>query len=234
MNKKKIAICISGGIKFHQKGLATIEKISSMHDVKVFIHTWNVKDISSYDKNSWHGSLANHGNVSKISDVLQEFPIERIVIDDFETKKIHFENLLKECSPNLIFRDRKDIGIISMFYSIWKSHQVKNEVVAETGETFDCVIRMRFDSDLKSLENFNVDNLENGNVHIPVGQDWNGLNDQFAYGTSDSMNIYSSLILNFRSFRNITYNPEVLLKHYLRAAKINVIRQNITVNINNT
>lgn len=234
MSKKKIAVCISGGIKFHEKGLATIQKLSSIHDVKVFIHTWNIKDVSIYDKNSWHGSLVSRGNVSKISDVLEQYPVERIIIDDFETKRIHFENLLKECSSNLIFTDRKDIGILSMFYSIWKSNQIKNDANSEIGEAFDCVIRMRFDSDLKSIENFDISNLQDNNVCIPAGQDWNGLNDQFAYGTTNAMNVYSSLILNFRNFRNCNYNPEVLLKNYLRAAKINVLRQNITVNINNT
>lgn len=234
MSRKKIAICISGGIKFHEKGLSTIQKLSSVHDVKVFIHTWNIKDISLYDKNSWHGSLVSRGNVSKISDVLEQYPVERIVIDDFEAKKMLFENMLKECSSNFIFTDRKDIGIISMFYSIWKSNQIKNDFMTETGTVSDVVIRMRFDSDLVSLDNFNVDNLLDNEIHIPVGQDWNGLNDQFAYGNPNAMNAYSSLIVNFRKFRNTNYNPEVLLKHYLRAANLNIIRQNIEVKINNT
>lgn len=233
MTRKKIAVCISGGIKFHEKGLATIQKLSSIHNVKVFIHTWNIKDISSFDKNGWSGSFVNRGNVSKISDILEQYPVERIIVDDFETKKIKLDELLKHCSGNLIFTDRKDLGILSMFYSIWQSNKVKNDFTNENGDKFDCVIRMRFDSDLVNIENFDIDHLEDGKIYIPKGQDWNGINDQFAYGKNEAMNVYTNLILNVQNFRNIIYNPEVFLKFYLQNTGLKIVRPLIKVAINN-
>ena len=42
----KVAICISGGIKFPEKSLESLKKISPKES-QVFIHTWNITDKTS-------------------------------------------------------------------------------------------------------------------------------------------------------------------------------------------
>jgi len=55
---------------------------------------------------------------------------------------------------------------------------------------FDCVIRMRFDSDFEG-KTLDVSKCSDG-LYIPEGEDWlGGINDQFALGSSESMDIYS-------------------------------------------
>jgi hypothetical protein len=98
-------------------------------------------------------------------------------------------------------------------------------------EHFDVVIRMRFDSDIQNPESIFSEDL-GGNICIPEGSNWNGINDQFAYGSIDTMNVYSSLFLNLNHLRKTPYYPEALLKNYLALTNLPVKRTSLVVKIN--
>ena len=119
-----------------------------------------------------------------------------------------------------------------MLYSIWKSNQLKKDYENENNIVFDRVIRMRFDSDFEGKE-LNLKKLPEC-LNIPKGEDWcGGVNDQFALGTSQLMDIYSDLYNNLTNMGAIDYHPESILRDYLNSMQIKLNRFPFNVIINN-
>ena len=229
---KKVAVCLSGGVKFLEKGLNSIKQLSDIHDVKVFGHTWKINDKEDFGKNSWTGfQTSKESPNDSLLKLILECQFERIIIDNFEEKKPLFEKLFQ--SIGFSITDRKDVGPLSMFYSIHESNRIRIEFEKETGRIADVIIRMRYDSNIINPEQLDLNSVEEDVLYIPEGQNWNGINDQFAYGSNHVMNIYASLILNLKQFTGKLYNPEAMLKHYLTLANVKIQRPNITVKINN-
>jgi hypothetical protein len=69
-------------------------------------------------------------------------------------------------------------------------------------------------------------NVSINNILIPNGNDWSGLNDQFALGNYSVMyeylNLYENLINLLESGCKV--HPETILKRYLEIKKIKVVR----------
>ena len=218
----KFAVCLSGYPKFIDKSLQSINKIKNYGDVKIFIHTWNISDIEKFKYTCWSPNL-DKNPISLINDL---FNPESILIENFENNKYYLENILN--SHMFTKFARRDIGLISMYYSIFKSNQLKFEYEQKSKINFDCCIRMRFDSDIK--DDFNIKNYDLNLLNIPQGKDWGGINDQFAFGNSALMDKYSNVIYGIVGD---TYHPETILMNYLNANKINPARINLNVGINN-
>lgn len=252
IEKKKAAICLSGGIKNGEKCLESIQKLSSYFDTKVFIHTWKIDDVQGFLKDSWSG-IEKESNV-ELKDILCALNVETLKLERFETKRDIFFSLFEK--HEFIKTDAKPVGPISMYYSIFQANQILMNHIQLTKENFDVVIRMRFDSDIRNPEvifeevssdksvtipvsdpvglkgNVGTPGVLDQRVYIPEGSDWNGINDQFAYGSVESMNVYSSLFLNLNHLRKTAYYPEALLRNYLTLAKLPVKRTNLVVKIN--
>jgi hypothetical protein len=227
----KIAICISGGIRYPEIGLRSIQNIFPNNDIKIFIHTWKVSNIEDYTK-TIHG--IQYKEIHKIVDnnleIVNLYPYTNLLIEDYSEKKIKFEKIFN--SLNFSEYVRNDIGPISMHYSIHKSNSLKKQYEIENNFIFDCVIRMRFDSDFEEKV-LNVSNYKNG-LYIPEGEDWSGgINDQFSLGSSSSMDIYSDFINHLSELQGCLYHPEFLLKIYLEKQSINMHRFDFPVRINN-
>jgi hypothetical protein len=211
----KVAVCISGGIKFPEKSLDSLSKIYPNEYKKIFIHTWKITDIISYNSSSNSG----HGNLSDLN-ILPCYNAENILIEDYNEKKSLFEKIYdnlevnEDLSYENFYRSRNDIGIISMFYSIFKSNELKCEYEKNNNIIFDKVIRMRFDSDF-----LGKDLILNSNksIQIPDEKDWGGLNDQFAIAPSKEMDYYANIFNEFKSlrFKDKLYNPEFILKEHI-------------------
>ena len=76
-------------------------------------------------------------------------------------------------------------------------------------------------------------NIIPGKVYIPSGCDYGGVNDQFAFGDYDSMQVYCSLYDHYSKYFNegLTFHPESYLHHHLVANGIEIIRIPQTNNI---
>jgi hypothetical protein len=238
-----IAVCISGGIKYPEKSLKSLKNIFPNENIKVFIHTWKINDRKTYLKNTkitreeeliLYVETEKTEQLKKILyetsydrlDILKKYNYQDVLIENFDEKAIIFKNLFD--SLNFISYERNDIGFISMFYSIYKCNELKIKYENENNMKFDKVIRMRFDSDFmgkKLLVNELVDDLV-----IPNGPDWEGLNDQFAVGSSESIDYYSNLYNNFASLQHISFQPEKLLKEYMANMEIKRIDFDIAIN----
>ena len=215
----KIAVCFSGAVRNPEIGLKSLSLIFPNDDVKVFGHTWiNLNNEKDYVNPTFESSEEN------ILSSIQKFDFDSLLIEDYQSKKIHFQKMydyfkfkIWDASP------RTDLGIISMFYSIYQSNSLKRKYELENSIKFDKVIRIRFDSDFEN-KNLNLESIH-GNLCIPSGNDWcEGLNDQFAIGFSEEMDIYCDLYNSFHLIKHIPYHPESMLKEYLKIRNINVDR----------
>lgn len=235
----KIAVCVSGGVRYPHLGLKSIQKIFPNHYVKVFIHTWKIKDTDSFLKSL---SGIKYKEVDKIVNInysyLEEYPYEKLVLENYDDCKVRFQKLLDELKfvPSTDEEDtepRSDIGPISMHYSIYNANKLKKEYEEENNIIFDWVIRMRTDSDFR-YDILDLNSLTH-DLNIPSGEDWinNGINDQFAIGRSHVMDYYSNLYKNFYTVQTTKYYPERMLLEHLKNNKLIPNRIDFPVRINN-
>ena len=234
----KIAVCISGGVRYPHFGLQSISKIIPNEYIKVFIHTWKIADKNSFLKTV---SGLEYKEVDKTIEtdlsLLERYNYEKLLIENYEDKERKF----KELFANLKFvpatdpedRARTDVGPISMHYSIYKANELKSEYEKENNIIFDWVIRMRTDSDFR-YDALDM-NLLSEQLNIPSGEDWalNSINDQFAIGTSHAMNLYSSFYNNLHYTQSSKYYPETILFSHLKNMNLDINRIDFPVRINN-
>lgn len=233
----KIAVCISGGVRYPHLGLKSIQKIIPNEYLKVFIHTWKINDRDSFLK-TLHG--VQHKEQDKTVETnlscLENYNYETLLIENYETCEQRFNNLfsnLKFAPQDLEDQVRNDVGPISMHYSIFKANELKKKYETKNHITFDWVIRMRTDSDFR-YDFLDMSSL-NSSLNIPAGEDWfdGAINDQFAIGTSAAMDIYSNLYYSFNNIQSSKYHPETMLCHYLKSMNVEINRIDFPVRINN-
>jgi len=234
----KVAICLSGGVRYPHIGLESIKNIFPNSFVKIFIHTWQISNREDFLKTVAGLQYKEEDKIVETQlDFLERYNYEKILVEEYEPKKNDFQRIYD--SLNLLpFQDggciipRYDIGPISMHYSIHKSNQLKTNYEKENNILFDKVIRMRFDSDFEGKQLY-LNNLPNC-LNIPEGEDWcDGINDQFALGSSSSMDIYSDFYNHMNQIHNVPYHPETMLRKYLEMRNIFVNRFDFPVRINN-
>ena len=233
----KIAVCISGGVRYPHLGISSIQKIIPNEYLKVFIHTWKITNKNSF-LNTLHGIQYKEEDkiVETNLSLLENYNYETLLIENYETCEGRFKNLfssLKFAPQDLQDQVRTDVGPISMHYSIFKANELKRRYEIENNITFDWVIRMRTDSDFRH-DSLDMRSL-NHNLNVPAGEDWfdGAINDQFAIGTSDAMDVYSNLYNNLHTLQSSKYHPETMLFHYLKNMNLTINRIDFPVRINN-
>lgn len=234
-NKLKVCLCISGGIKWAEKIKNTIEMLKTKYDLYITIHTWQVNDGSIFGANCWSGNHTYYSEPKQLEQYLTDLTDVpeghlAIKIESFEDKFKEFQIIKDSVESDRSYRPNNDVGIVSMYYSIWQAQKLANEMSIDVN--FDWVIRARFDS---SCQNINLEDYDNSRLHIPDGNDYTGANDQFAFGNMEMMNLYSALYPNFvktlESCRR--YHPETMLLAYLNnCGQTNVCRPHLHVAIN--
>lgn len=234
----KIAVCISGGVRYPHLGLKSISKIFPNEYVKVFIHTWKIKDRNSFLKSVCG---LEHKEQDKIVETdisfLENYNYEKLLIENYEECEKKFNkiysslNFVPATDPG--DEPRTDVGPISMHYSIHQANNLKKEYEKENNIVFDWVIRMRTDSDFR-YDLLDLTSLS-ADLNIPSGEDWSdiGINDQFAIGKSYAMDFYSNLYHNFYYTQSSKYYPERMLLMYLKSINLNANRIDFPVRINN-
>ena len=235
----KIAVCLSGSIRYPHIGLKSIENIFPNDDVKIFIHTWKITNREDFLKTIFGLEFKEYDNTVETQfDFLEKYNYEKLLIENYESKKCKFQeiynslDLLPFGSEEGCIKPRYDIGPISMHYSINMCNTLKQKYEKENNLVFDTVIRMRFDSD---FENKILDLKEYPDcLNIPEHEDWcGGINDQFAFGPSKVMDIYSNFYNEINEIKDVQYHPESMLLKYFNMKQITPNRCNFRVRINN-
>jgi hypothetical protein len=234
----KIAVCISGGVRYPHFGLKSIQKIIPNEYVKVFIHTWKIKDKDAFLKTiSGLEYKEEDKTVETNLSFLDNYNYEKLLIENYEDCEKRFKRLYDSLkfAPATDPKDqqRTDVGPISMHYSIHKANELKKEYERDNNMIFDWVIRMRTDSDF-CYDVLDINSLSE-ELNIPSGEDWaeNSINDQFAIGTSSSMDLYSSFYENIHYTQSCKYYPETMLYLHLNNMNLTANRMDFPVRINN-
>jgi len=226
-----IAICVSGSIRYPELGLKSINKIIPKN-AKIFIHTW--KNVKSGKFLKTIHRLKEKEGIKEMIDTdfnLLQYPYEKLQVDDFDIVYEDVRSLYCNLKFNSYFRD--DIGVLSMYYSIYQANKLKCEYEKNNSMIFDRVIRMRFDSDFVN-ESLDLKKTIDLDLCIPDTRfDYNGINDQFAIGSSKTMNIYSNVYKDIHDLTECNYCGEELLKNQLDRYNIVPTRIKFPVNKNN-
>lgn len=106
----------------------------------------------------------------------------------------------------------------SMWYNRNLAYKMMKEFSLKNNIKFDIVISARLDALIKSPL---ITPVEENTIYIPNNEDHGGLNDQFAYGTMDIMEVYCNL---YNNVKTVTPGPETLLKDYIKTTGINIKR----------
>jgi hypothetical protein len=166
----KIAVCVSGGVRYPHLGLRSIQKIFPNDYVKVFIHTWKINNKDEFLKTI---AGLEYKELDKTVEtnlsVLEYYNYEKLLIENYDDCKVKFQKLLDELkfvpATDPIDEPRNDIGPISMHYSIHKANELKKDYEKENNMQFDWVIRMRTDSDFR-YDVLDLNSLS-GHLNIP-------------------------------------------------------------------
>lgn len=187
----KIALCLSGQPRSYEKGYEYLKKnLFDHHDVDVFIHTW-------------------------------EYPIE--LLDDVEQlfsnniKDVHYEESLNEqyfAKYHVGNPKYPAYNTTQMFYGVYASNNLQRKYALTYNIDYDIVIRSRFDFALNKLLPYNE--VVSGKIYVPdcrQNLERTVANDQFAYGTPETMNLYSQTFANidFLYSHGCPYNGEELM-----------------------
>jgi hypothetical protein len=229
-----IAICLSGLIRYPDNALRTIQKIIPNQNVKIFIHTWRVQNKEFFTSKVFQPEYKELNRIAEDSiGFLDSFNYESALVENFSSLEPKFNkiysDILKSCNPI----DNYTISPISMYYSIFKSNELKMKYEDENSMVFDKVVRMRMDSDYIYDEDFDLSKYD-GDLCIPSGEDWDGgINDQFAFGKSYIMDQYSNVYNNLYNIEFEKYQPETMLRQNLEYYNLVPDRPEIYIRINN-
>jgi hypothetical protein len=207
----KVAICISG-IPRNLYYTTWIKKLSQKYNVKVFVNYWCP-----------HEDFLQHSNTPGPRDSYQfdeeTYRFQNVESffshNDWEEMKPEFEAIYNSIDLSAKIY-RRDLGIISMFYSMMKAQDLCNEY-EEKNVPFDYVIRSRMDVFIRGgkfdydLSKFDVDKK----IYYP---DYNHhyMNDHFAIMSSDTAKIYGNAYKETANLANtVQYWPERMLAHHL-------------------
>lgn len=200
----KVALCLSGLIRdFETSGESYNKFLCDTLKADVFIHTWN-RNIESSNTRFSSSKMADTNNKEKFfADI---FPNSKVFLcmEDFNSDWNFRKNFGNDISPRTT---------AIMYYSIYKSNLLKTKYEKDNSFIYDIVIRARMDFLLK--QNVDLEELLdccNNKKTIYVGtnlfhkgnnlprMNWDyhgqvGIEDQFAFGSSEAMDLYSSCYL---------------------------------------
>ena len=206
----RIAWCLYGQPRKYKKGFEyTKRNLFDHHDVDVFFHTWH--DIDKVGQE--YDTLTCHDPGSHEADIKEN------LLSLYKPKKYSFEKSIK-------FHDESDgLGtnvFFSYTYSRFQANENKKKYEQENNFRYDWVICARFDWAQNSQILFQE--LDYSFMYLP---DYNGTisnpnnlhcNDQFAFSSSENMDIYTNLFNNIKDYwssMEIKHMRENLLFHHL-------------------
>lgn len=234
----RVALCFSGQSRDWQKSIHTIQsKIIRDLDADVFIHTWS--DVGNQVVH--HEEETYYHNTKPLDKSF----LEVLKPMDYLIENADYERFMKMKCPKI--NSKRYYNTRMMWYSIWKSNELKCEYENRMGFVYDLVIRCRFDL---WIEKFDLNGFTNQNtIYLPPHQNINnpfippmielmkeyGIrympNDQLGYGSSKMMDYYSSVFSEMeKNLCKYPAHPEGTLTHHLFLEK--EMQFNVEVNPN--
>lgn len=211
----KVAICFSGLPRFVEQTHAYWKRsILAPYQPDVFVHCWK-------------------SGAQEKDDL-----VTRQITHLYKPKLFQFQNIPQFDTASYVERiwphRITPQGQFSQFTGIKRSQQLRQTWERMHNFTYDVVVRARFDWYLAQVQ-FEINHFVNvaatptlcGHVfHFHgLGLDLVGINDQFAYGSSQTMNTYSQLVDNIPYLyhhHKIDFCGELFLKAHLEYHRVQV------------
>lgn len=208
----KTALCISNFLRTWKDNFPSLkDNFLDIYNPDIFIHTWN-----SIDSNRISPFLDNINSYFSPKKILIESPISFSISERMKNRN----------------NKRNINSVLSMFYSIQQSNHLKTMYENMNGFKYDCVIRFR--TDIKLFDQIYFDKSDLNKITIPKYGNYDGINDQFAWSSSENMDKYCSTFSNIKDLLNIegykkeiNLNPEELLYNNLIIYNIQLFRPEI-------
>ncbi len=225
LSKYRVALCLSGHLRSFEATYKYLkENIINPTNCDIFIFSW---DKLGYDGARGDRHLINQ-NVDE-NKIKQLYNPKKIII----SKPIDFnvDKYLNRLGSGL----RNPNIVSNMFYGINQSNNLKKEFENENNFKYDAVIRCRADLLFESKLDINeiASAKYNKGIFFPKFGDYGGLNDQFAFGNSESMDLYSETYKKLDDFFNdgCLWHAETLTKFTVDHFKLPILRSNINYQI---
>mgnify|MGYP003676164788 FL=1 len=204
----KTAICISGQPRQINEAYDNIKKnLIDPYSPDIFIHLWLDPINMGQDLiNSW-GKNVGEVEYGVLSNVYDKYKPKKIKVENQIPFK-HVDNLPKEVKEK---NENYHFNMVSMLYSINEANNLKIQYEIENEFKYDIVVRNRFDLELRSDINLLTLNLNEKIYCLKDCPYYNGVNDQFAVGNSENMDILSSTYKDLGGFiKNYQHYTDVL------------------------
>ena len=214
----KVAVCISGQPRCAEETYPYIyNNIILPNNADIFIHMNYSKDITYIERTHLDNPYKNNTYRENIDEiVLNLYKPTRYLIEppkDFKKSNIQISearisrslelNKHKQWSEN----DHKKHTIkqlLSMYYSIFKCNEIKENYANENGIVYDYVIRIRFD--IKPQLPIRCDEYDPSFIYYQdLGQSDNLISDWINFGSNSVMNIYSSMYFMIEYLNSFQY-----------------------------
>jgi hypothetical protein len=198
----KVALILSGQFEKDSEAYHSIKKnIIDVYNADIFFaYGWDTPSVSLEEfKEMW-----------KPTEYLyREFPaILGPITNDLKVYPKHSETNLE--------------SLVKMWWGIYSSNKLKSNYEQANGFKYDFVIRCRPD-----LVIHNRLELKPNDIWIPIGWDHRGgINDTFAYGSSEQIDYYAELYNKLHKFASINFilHPESYLKASLERSPYGIMR----------
>jgi hypothetical protein len=209
----KVALCLSGQARFLEACYYESMKpyILDILHPDVFIHTW--------DTSNMVGKYFTNGNDWVMGDIIPGNLMGTVVslyqpINCIIEPQIQFES--NKWSERLMPSIKSD-HLYSMFYSIYKSNELKKQYEQKNNFVYDWVIRVRFDLALPSGPLI-LDKLDNNSLWVATGcfDNKNGYLDSLGYSHSKIMDIYSDTFNHIDNIINANPTMGICGEYILR------------------
>jgi hypothetical protein len=225
----KIAILLPGQPRFTGDFKTLLRNLKGYHQADWFVYLTNsptreearVKDHTIPIHSEW----INYNIAWAESKIIQNLPPNHF-LKKFEISDVHVQKFPQVRAEN--YQGIVTDNIFNMYYNLYKVNQLRVQYEQENNFKYDAVIRARSDVGLPNEVNINDYDLSASVVIMP-DERWYGsppANDQFGFGNSDAMSIYSGTMPCLEEYvkQVADFGPEALLGHHLNSNKVSYIR----------
>lgn len=209
----KVALCISGQMRSYRECYPLLKKyLLDPLEPDVFIHTWSNSGVSrnihrSFQIKDGQSFRYKHQEHAINRDELLDFySASEVVVEDApdnctnSLNGVTVPDILKEAEP------QNYKGAIPMFYKIWKCNELKCDAEAKGGFTYDLVIKIRPDIEVKGYLPVSLFSKYPNAFFRPTAMHGKlpgcFVTDQFGLGSSEIMNYYCSLFNHLSEYWN--------------------------------
>lgn len=200
----KVAVCLSGFPRLLDYTFPYFKKYI-LDPLKADIFYYGYSDIEN--------------NISK-EKIIELYKPKKYFIREFNSEVE--EEIWHKYGTREILNNRLSVQppmrILSQFFNLYGSNQLKKQYELENNFEYNIVIRARTDYFFYRAIDENELKIEKGHISIPDVWDFGGVSDGFAFGNSKDMDIYSNIFYKIKNYNlngECIFHPETMQAYHI-------------------